>query len=98
MQTLYSGLSAINIAPNPNGLPGGAALSSLVGGLEYFGVILALAGLVISAIVWGVSGHSANPSGQARGRTGVLVSLAAALVIGGGSLLVNWATGIGAAI
>lgn len=89
---------AINIGPNPNGLPGGQLLNSLVGGLEYFGVILALAGLVISAIVWAVSGHSANPSGQARGRTGVLVSLAAAVVIGGGSLLITWATGIGAAI
>lgn len=76
------------IPPNTDGLPGVGAAEHIVGALLTFGVIAAVAGLAISAIVWGVGGHSSNPQMAHRGKSGVLIALAAALLIGGANILV----------
>lgn len=65
---------AVNISPNSNGLPGIAELQNIVGALLTIGLIAALAGLAISASVWAIGNHSANPVLSGRGKTGVLVS------------------------
>ena len=46
--------------PDPNGLPGSPALEQLVNGLAFWGLLAAVAGLVISAAVWALSAHSGN--------------------------------------
>lgn len=86
------------IAPNPAGLPGTNAASGIVGGFEYFALILAVLGIAISAGVWAIGHHSSNPHQQSKGRTGTLAALAAAVLIGAGSALITWATGVGAQI
>src|SRR6476619_283811 len=63
--------------PDPNGLPGTPALEQLVNGLAFWGLLAALAGLVISAAVWALSAHSGNYHHAAVGRRGTLVSAAA---------------------
>jgi hypothetical protein len=91
-----SSLSAgVNVQPNTSGLPGIAELQHIVGALLTLGLVAALAGLLISAIVWAVGSHSANPMLAGRGRTGVLVAFVAAALTGGAVALINFFAGAG---
>src|SRR4051794_41890685 len=64
--------------PDPNGLPGSPALQQLVNGLAFWGLLAAVAGLVISSAVWALSAHSGNYQHAASGRRGTVVSAGAA--------------------
>lgn len=83
-------LANVNISPNKDGLPGVSAASKIVGALLTFGLVAAVAGIAIGAIVWAVGTHSSNPHHATRGRTGVLASAAAAILIGSAVTLVNF--------
>jgi hypothetical protein len=85
----FVGLTA-DISPNSNGLPGISSLSNIVGALLTIGLIACVAGLVIAAIVWAIGTHSSNPHLGSRGKTGVLVALVAAMLIGGANVLVDF--------
>jgi hypothetical protein len=76
-------VSDVNIQPNRTGLPGIASLESIVGALLTFGLVAAVAGIAISAIAWAIGSHSGNPHVAGKGKSGVLVALAAAFLIGG---------------
>jgi Family of unknown function (DUF6112) len=88
------GVSAVGImadvSPNTTGLPGIGTLSSMVGALLTVGLIACVAGLVLAAIVWAVGSHSSNPHLAGRGKSGVLVALVAAVLIGGANVLVDF--------
>jgi hypothetical protein len=83
-------LSGVNISPNSSGLPGISELDTIVGALLTIGLVASLAGLVISAIVWAIGNHSANPTLAGRGKTGVLVAFVAAALTGGAVTLINF--------
>ena len=85
-----SAAASVNITPNTSGLPGISELQDIVGALLTIGLIAALAGLAISAIVWAIGNHSANPVLAGRGKTGVLVSFVAAALVGGAVVLINF--------
>lgn len=89
---------AITVSPNNSGLPGITELENIVGALLTIGLIAALAGLVISASVWAVGNHSANPVLSGRGKSGVVVSFVAAALTGGAVALINFFAGAGAAL
>ena len=89
-------LADVNVTPNSSGLPGISELQDIVGALLTIGLIAALAGLAISAMVWAVGNHSANPVLSGRGKTGVLVSFVSAALIGGAVVLVNFFAAAGA--
>lgn len=89
---------SVNITPNASGLPGVSALEHIVGALLTFGTIAAVAGLVLAAATWAVGNHKSNPQVVSRGRSGVLASLVAAVLIGGALVLVNFFLGVGAAL
>lgn len=91
-------MTTIDIGPNTNGLPGIAALESIVGALLTFGLIAAVAGIAISAIAWAVGSHSSNPHVAGRGKTGVIVSSAAAMLIGAANTLVTFFANAGQAV
>ena len=82
--------SGVHISPNSNGLPGIAALESIVGALLTFGLIASVAGIAISAIAWAIGSHSGNPHVAGKGKSGVIIALAAAFLIGGANFLVNF--------
>ena len=86
-----------DVSPNTTGLPGINTISNIVGALLTIGLIACVAGLVIAAIVWAIGSHSSNPNLAGRGKTGVLVALVAAILIGGANVLVDFfvATGKG---
>ena len=81
--------SGVNVTPNTTAIPGLSTLSTLVGSLMAFGLVLSLAGFVGCAIVMAIGHHSANPQWSTRGKMGLLVCLVAALLIGGSDLLIN---------
>jgi Family of unknown function (DUF6112) len=97
--TTFSGLvvaaARINATPNPAGLPGSAALETLVGGLAFWGLLASVAGLIISAAVWALSSHSGNYHHSGVGRRGTLVSAAAALLIGAAPAVIAFFEGVG---
>ncbi|MFD8559692.1 DUF6112 family protein [Streptosporangium canum] len=84
----------LDIKPN-NVLPGAGAFSEVVGGLMSYGLLAAIAGAVISAMVLGAGRWFGNPYASSAGRAGVFASLAAALIIGAAGKLVEWAFNIG---
>lgn len=91
-------LPTVDITPNTTGLPGLTALEKIVGALLTFGLIAAVAGVALSAIAWAVGSHSANPHVAGRGKSGVLVAGAAAMLIGAANTLVTFFTTAGAAV
>jgi hypothetical protein len=80
----------IHVDPNNNGLPGVNAALRIVGALLTFGLIAAVAGIAMGAIVWAVGSHTSNPHHASRGKAGVLVSAAAAVLVGSAVTIVNF--------
>jgi hypothetical protein len=96
LATLPAALPAdINITPNSDGLPGIAALRTIVGAVMTGGLILSVLALIVAAIVWGFGANSSNPHLASRGKTGVLVSCGAAVVCGAAVTLVNFFWNVG---
>jgi hypothetical protein len=78
------------ISPNSNGLPGLGEVRRIVGALLTWGLVACVAGLVISAMVWAISSNAGNYHGTNKGKTGVLVSAVAALLIGGANAIIGF--------
>ena len=89
---------SVNVGPNKDGLPGVSEATKIVGALLTFGLIAAVAGVVLAAITWAIGSNSSNPHLAGRGKTGVIVSCAAALIVGGADILVNFFAGAGATL
>lgn len=77
------------ITPSPTGLPGTATLESLLGGLQFDAMLAAIAGVIIGAAVWALGSHANNYQAAGRGKTALLASAVAALLIGFGPSLVQ---------
>lgn len=85
----------IDISPNDSGLPGIAALRAVVGAVMTIGLILSVLALIISAVVWGFGSNSSNPHLASRGKIGVLISCAAAIITGASVTLINFFWNVG---
>lgn len=81
--------------PNPQGLPGSEALQSLVGGVAFWALLAALAGLIVSAAVWALSSHAGNYHHAGMGKRGTLISAGAALLIGAAPAIVAFFEDLG---
>ena len=90
--------SGVNVTPNTTAIPGLSTLSTLVGSLMAFGLVLSLAGFVGCAIIMAIGHHSANPQWSTRGKMGLLVCLVAALLIGGSDILINTFFNLGSSL
>ncbi len=82
--------SVVDISPDQSSLPGSSELTSLAGGLEWIALLVALVGLIVGAAAWAIGSHSNNYQSASAGRRAVLVSGAAALVIGAAPEIVNF--------
>lgn len=81
---------------NDDGVPGLTLLRQMAGGLVGAGLVLCVVGAVIGAVMWAVGSSSSNHQASSRGKTGLLVSIGAAVCIGGANALVTWGSGMGA--
>jgi hypothetical protein len=91
-------LAAPHITPNTDGLPGTSEAEKIVGAMLTFGLIASVAGIAIAAITWALGSHSSNPHLAGRGKMGVLVSCAAALLVGGADILISFFADAGASL
>lgn len=80
----------INLDPSLSALPGGGTLQHLVNGLAGWALIGSLAALVVGAVAWAIGSHAHNVSQSMAGRRAVLVSGAAALLIGAAPALITF--------
>src|SRR5205809_5889622 len=90
--------SGIGGKPDPNGLPGSSALQQLINGLAFWGLLAALAGLIISAAVWALSAHSGNYHHTTVGRRGTIISAAAAFLVGAAPAIVTFFQNLGGTV
>ena len=96
LTTLSAVLPAnIDISPNDSGLPGIAALRTVVGAVMTIGLILSVLALIVSAVVWGFGSNSSNPHLASRGKVGVLISCGAAIITGASVTLINFFWNVG---
>jgi hypothetical protein len=87
--------SSVHVNPDAKSLPGSPQLQQLLNGLAFWMLLAALAGILIGAGLWGFAAHANNHHWAARGRSGALMSAAAALVIGAAGPLVNFFADLG---
>ena len=88
----------INISPNDSGLPGISQLKTIVGAVMTIGLILSVLALIVSAIIWGFGSNSSNPHLASRGKLGVIVSCAAAVICGASVTLINFFWNVGQSV
>ncbi len=86
------------ITPNESGLPGLPVVRQIVGALLTWGLVACVAGLVVSVITWAVARQQGNYGYASGAKTGVLVSVAGALLIGGANAIVTFFSGLGGQI
>lgn len=91
-------LPTVDVTPNTSGLPGLAAIEKVVGAMLTFGLVAAVAGIAVSAVAWAIGSSSSNPHIAGRGKTGVIVAGAAAMLIGAANTLITFFANAGAAI
>ena len=83
-------LADVSVRPDPNGLPGGAALQKLLNGLVFIGILGCVAAVVAGGATWFVGSQAGNFSASMGGRRAVLAGMVGALVIGASAALVNF--------
>jgi MFS family permease len=88
----------VNFNPAAGKLPGDRVLQQLTDGVGQWALIASLIGLVVGAVIWALGHYSQNYQQAYNGRRGVLVSGAAALLIGGASGIVNFFAQLGKGI
>ena len=86
-----------DLSPNAGGLPGSAALASLVQGLAYVALLGCGAGIILGAGMWGV-GAASNPYQVANGKRTIVVSALGAALIGASTFLVRYFFNLGTGI
>ena len=85
----------MGVFPDFDGLGGIGDLRAVVGALLTFVLIVAVLMLIVSAIVWAIASAHGNNSTASKGRIGVLVSIGAAILAGGGVAWMNWLLNLG---
>jgi hypothetical protein len=83
------------MTPDLSGLPGGDVLKQLTNGIGSWALIAALIGMLVGAAIWGLGHYSQNYHQAYNGRKGLLVSAAAALLIGAAAPIVNFFNALG---
>lgn len=85
----------MGVFPDFDGLGSIGDLRAVVGALLTLVLIVAVLMLIVSAIVWAIATSHGNYATASKGRTGVLVSLGAAVLAGGGVAWMNWLLNLG---
>ena len=95
---VFAAATNLGARPDPAGLPGTSALQGFVGGLLFWGLLAALAGLVVSAGWWALGSRAGNFHHASSGKNGLFVSAAAAFLIGGAKAIVAFFEAAGGGI
>ena len=88
----------MGVFPDFDGLGGIGDLRAVVGALLTFVLIVAVLMLIVSAIVWAIATAHGNYATASKCRIGVLVSVGAAVLAGGGVAWMNWLLTVGSSL
>jgi MFS family permease len=88
-------LAGLPFNPDPQQLPGADVLQKLTDGIGGWALIAALVGMLIGAVAWAFGQHSQNYQQAYSGRKGVIISGAAALLIGAAPHVVGFFNSLG---
>ncbi len=91
-------LADVSTRPDPNGLPGGAALQKLLNGLVFLGLLGCVAAVVAGGATWFAGAQAGNFTASVGGRRAVLAGMVGALVIGAAAAIVNFFFDAGSAV
>jgi MFS family permease len=89
---------AVSMTPDPNALPGAPALQTLTNGIGAWALVAALVGMIVGAVAWALGHYSQNYHQAYSGRKGVLISGAAALLIGAAPSVINFFLRLGQSV
>ena len=92
---ILSILLDVSLNPDPSQLPFTGTLHDLANGLEAVLLLLAAAGIALSAGRWALGVATSNPGWADQGKSGVIIGSIAALLIGAAAILVNFFFGLG---
>ena len=81
--------------PSPDFLPGSAALSNLVAGIEYLALLGLVAAMAWFGLEWAIAQHTNNPYHQQSGKVGFIRAIGGALLVGASTFLINFFWHIG---
>ena len=81
-----------------SGVGAAGDLRTVIGALLMFVLIIAVLMLIVSAIVWAIATAHGNYATASKGRIGVLVSVGAAVLAGGGVTWMNWLLTVGSSL
>lgn len=79
-------------------IPGLAKFKGIVAAMVPFALAACVLAIIVGAIMWALGGFTNNPHRASSGKTTVLWSLVAAVVIGASGVLVGWAHDQGTSI
>ncbi|SFC97109.1 hypothetical protein SAMN04487968_11729 [Nocardioides terrae] len=88
----------VGVNPDPGKLPGGPQIQTLLDGLGGWALLASLAGLLISSMAWALGSFGGNYHAVSRGKTGVLVCAACALIAGAAAPIINFFATLGSQV
>jgi Family of unknown function (DUF6112) len=91
-------LAAVNVSPNPSGIPGGDAAQKLLNGAAAFGLLACVGTVILGAAQWGFGSRSSNYSQADDGKTRMLKGVGGAFGIGAAAALINFFFNAGSAV
>lgn len=80
----------VPLNPKASSVPGAGVIETLASGIGWWALVASLVGLVLGAGAWALGSHTNNYQYSSSGRRAVIVSGAAALVIGAAPIVVNF--------
>ena len=83
------------ITPDSEKAPGGSGLLDAVNIFAFYALLAAAGGFVIGAAAWAIGGRVGNDYTATGGKTGMVVALATAFLIGAAAGLLNIAYTLG---
>ena len=91
-------VAAVNVSPNPSGIPGGDAAQKLLNGGAAFGLLACVGTVIIGAAQWGFGSRSSNYSQADDGKTRMLKGVGGAFGIGAAAAVINFFFNAGSAV
>lgn len=88
---LLAASTNVNIdSSQTNDLPGNAILQDLASGVGHWALIASAVGIIVGGVMWAFGHFSHNYQQSYNGRRGLIVSGAAALLIGAANGIINF--------
>jgi len=88
----------LDISPTSAGLPGADLFKKIVNWLGQIGIWGTAAAFLIGAAMWAAGGLSSNPQMAARGQKAIAISIVAAMLLGGATVILKLFYGAGGGI